>query len=431
MYNSAGIMFAKIAPERGEETTHEIDMAMGRVRFEWSAPSDSVDLSFVIKDSESNTIFKYEGSSADMPIGTFFIANNACGVTSEIVNLPSDLAAEIDGEDIKLSWTGVADPGYGYNIYRDGLLYSMVADGTSFLDKNAAFEGHCYHLTLFTETGESDATETVCAMAESECLAPKNFTYERLENGRFKFSWDAAEGENLTGYRIYRRELGDEYKLAKSLTATSFTESSNNYLGKVYFYKVKAIYQSTQCESAFATVLDHPEWRELEINRTMVPMHLKSNYNDTGELVLEWQPAYAADSYNIYCNGEKIASNVTETNYVVNMETETSGAMYYVTGVQGEVESSPSNKVYYGNYGVNHYLDEVIEVFPNPANETATVTAPGLNSIVLYNIFGQEVLKAIANNGTCNLELSGLQKGVYLIKAYTSLGNSIQKLILK
>ena len=431
MYNSAGIMFAKIAPERGEETTHEIDMAMGRVRFEWSAPSDSVDLSFVIKDSESNTIFKYEGASTDMPIGTFFIANNACGVTSEIVNLPSDLAAEIDGEDIKLSWTGVADPGYGYNIYRDGLLYSMVADGTSFLDKNAAFEGHCYHLTLFTETGESDATETVCAMAEGECLAPKNFTYERLENGRFKFSWDAAEGENLTGYRIYRRELGDEYKLAKSLTATSFTESSNNYLGKVYFYKVKAIYQSTQCESAFATVLDHPEWRELEINRTMVPMHLKSNYNDTGELVLEWQPAYAADSYNIYCNGEKISSNVTETNYVVNMETETSGAMYYVTGVQGEVESSPSNKVYYGNYGVNHHLDEVIEVFPNPANETTTVTAPGLNSIVLYNILGQEVLKAIANNGTCNLELSGLQKGVYLIKADTSLGNCIQKLIIK
>ena len=135
--------------------------------------------------------------------------------------------------------------------------------------------------------------------------------------------------------------------------------------------------------------------------------------------------------FNLYRDGEKIASNVTETNYVVYMETETSGAMYYVTGVQGEVESSPSNKVYYGNYGVNHYLDEVIEVFPNPANETATVTAPGLNSIVLYNILGQEVLKAIANNGTCNLELSGLQKGVYLIKAYTSLGNSIQKLILK
>ena len=48
-------------------------------------------------------------------------------------------------------------------------------------------------------------------MAEGECLAPKNFTYERLENGRFKFSWDAAEGEGLSGYRLYRKELGDEY----------------------------------------------------------------------------------------------------------------------------------------------------------------------------------------------------------------------------
>jgi hypothetical protein len=431
MYNSAGIMFAKIAPERGEESAFDVDMAMGRVRFVWSAPTEPVGLSFVINDSEDNVIFKYEGSSADMPVGTFFIANNACGETSEIVNLPSDLVAETDGEDIKLSWTGVADPGYGYNIYRDGLLYSMVADGTTFIDRNAASEGHCYHLTLFTETGESDATESACAMAEGECLAPKNFTYERLENGRFKFSWDAAEGENLSGYRIYRKELGEEYRLVKSLTATSFTETGNSILGKVYYYKVHAIYQSTQCESDFATVLGHPEWRELEINRTMVPMHLKANYNEADELLLEWQPAYAADAYNIYCGNELIASEVTETNYLITLDSEVGGAMYYVTGVQGEVESSPSNKVYYGNYGIESHLNDILEVFPNPANETATVAAPGLNTVTLYNVLGQEVLTAVATDGLCNLNLSGLQKGIYLIKANTSMGNSIQKLILK
>ena len=105
--------------------------------------------------------------------------------------------------------------------------------------------------------------------------------------------------------------------------------------------------------------------------------------------------------------------------------------MYYVTGVQGEVESSPSNKVYYGNYGVEDITDNSMEVFPNPANETTTVTAPGLNSVILYNVLGQEVLTAIATDGVCKLNLSGLQKGIYLIKANTSLGNSIQKLILK
>jgi hypothetical protein len=307
----------------------------------------------------------------------------------------------------------------------------MVADGTTFIDRNAASEGHCYHLTLFTETGESDATESACAMAEGECLAPKNFTYERLENGRFKFSWDAAEGENLSGYRIYRKELGEEYRLVKSLTATSFTETGNSILGKVYYYKVHAIYQSTQCESDFATVLGHPELRELEINRTMVPMHLKANYNEADELLLEWQPAYAADAYNIYCDDELIASDVTETNYLITLDSEVSGAMYYVTGVQGDVESSPSNKVYYGNYGIESHLNDILEVFPNPANETATVAAPGLNTVTLYNVLGQEVLTAVATDGLCNLNLSGLQKGIYLIKANTSMGNSIQKLILK
>ena len=431
MYNSAGIMFSKIIPDRSEETTYEVEMAMGRVRFVWSAPTNSIDLSFVIKDSEDNVIFNYDGPSDGMPEGTFFIANNACGETGEIVALPTDLDAEIDGEDVKLTWTGVAQPGYGYNIYRDGLLYSMVSDGTTFIDKNAAYEGHCYHLTLFTEIGESDVTETVCAMAESECLAPKNFTYEQLENGRFKFTWDAAEGENLSGYRLYKKELGGEYRLAKSLTATTYTETANNQFGKIFYYRLIAIYQSTQCESDFATVLDHPEWRELEINRTMVPMHLKGTYNDAGELLLEWQPAYAANSYSIYCNGELIASNVTETNYAVTMDSETNGAMYYITGVQGEVESSPSNKVYYGNYGINNHPDDTMEIFPNPANETVTVTAFGLKSIFLYNTLGQEVLKAVTTHDVCNLDLTGLQKGLYLIKAETAMGTSIQKLILK
>ena len=432
MYNSAGIMFSKITPERGEESTYEVEMAMGRVRFVWSAPTVPVDLSFIIKDSEDNIIFKYDGPSDGMPVGTFFIANNACGEIEEVIELPTNLTAEVDGQDINLTWAGVAQHGYGYNIYRDGLLYSMVSDSTTFTDRNAAYEGHCYHLTIFTENGESDATEAVCAMAEGECAAPKNLIYEHLENGRFKFSWDAAEGEGLSGYRLYRKELGGEYKIAKSLTATSFTEpQASNMFGSVCYYKVNAIYQSTQCESEFATVLDHPEWRELEINRTMVPMHLKAKSNATGALLLEWQPAFAAEAYNVYCNDELIASNVTETNYTVTVDNEVNAAVYYVTGIQGEVESSPSNKIYYGSYGIEDIADNGMTVFPNPANDYVTVTAPDLNGVVLYNALGQEVMKAIATHGICNLDLSGLQRGLYLIKADTSTGNSIQKLILK
>ena len=431
MYNSAGIMFAKITPDRGEESTYEVEMAMGRVRFAWSAPTLAVDLSFVIKDSEDNVIFKYEGSSDDMPVGIFFIANNACGEIGEIVALPTDLVAETDGDDIVLSWTGVAQPGYGYNIYRDGLLYTMVSDGTTFVDRNAAFEGHCYHLTLFTEMGESDATEEVCAMNEVGCLAPKNFTYERLENGRLKFSWDAAEGEGLSGYRLYKKELGGEYRIAKSLSTTTYTEPSSNQFGNVFYYRIVAFYQSTQCESDFATVLDHPEWRELEINKTIVPAHLKAVNDEADRLLLEWQPAYAADSYNVYCNGALIASEVTEPTYTVTIDSEINAAVYYVTGVLGEVESSPSNRVYYGSYGIEDLADDTMIVFPNPANETVTVTASGLKSVILYDVIGQEMLKAIATEDICNLDLSGLRSGLYLIKASTLAGNSIQKLIIK
>ena len=170
---------------------------------------------------------------------------------------------------------------------------------------------------------------------------------------------------------------------------------------------------------------------QIEINRTIVPAHLKATYDNAGELLLEWQPAYAADSYNVYCGNELIAANVTETSYSVAMGNETSGAMFYVTGVQGEVESSPSNKVYYGDYGIESLAADAVGVFINPANETVTVTALELNSVTLYNALGQEVLISTATGDICHLNLTGLPKGLYLIKANTSLGNSIQKLILK
>ena len=63
--------------------------------------------------------------------------------------------------------------------------------------------------------------------------------------------------------------------------------------------------------------------------------------------------------------------------------------------------------------------------------ETVTVTALELNSVTLYNALGQEVLISTATGDICHLNLTGLPKGLYLIKANTSLGNSIQKLILK
>ena len=144
---------------------------------------------------------------------------------------------------------------------------------------------------------------------------------------------------------------------------------------------------------------------------------------------MEWQPAYAANAYNVYCNGELIASNVMETNYTV--ADEISAAVLYVTGIQGEVESSPSNKIYYGSFGVEDLSDNAVTVFPNPANDNVIVTASKLNGVTLYNTLGQVVLKASAPNGICNLELSDLPRGLYLIKADAATGNSIQKLILK
>ena len=60
---------------------------------------------------------------------------------------PTNLVALVDDENptnINVSWDPIRDNGYGYVVYRDGLLYRLIPEGTSFVDENATIGGHCY-----------------------------------------------------------------------------------------------------------------------------------------------------------------------------------------------------------------------------------------------------------------------------------------------
>ena len=247
--------------------TYNFPVPVGNVTFVWTAPNNSVgNMSITIKDSESNTVFAYQGNSNGMEEGVFLAANNGCGFTPP-VDTPFGLRAEMEGSNVVLTWEdGDASAEYGHNIYRDDQLYGFSTD-MHFVDENIT-EGHCYTVTVLGTGGESEHSNETCASA-GDCLGASNFYFEYVGNNyKIKLLWDKPEpADGLSGYYLFRKQGEDgTYERIKLLgaSATSYTDNTANQEGD-YYYRLYAYYGATDCTSAPASVKYNPNLFYLKV----------------------------------------------------------------------------------------------------------------------------------------------------------------------
>ena len=89
------------------------------------------------------------------------------------------------------------------------------------------------------------------------------------------------------------------------------------------------------------------------------------------------------------------------------------------------VTSNLNNAVWYDNLylhkntilGTQKFEKANVKVYPNPVKNILTIEAKGsINKVSVYNLLGQEVLKASPKSTTATLQTSQLQKGVYMVK---------------
>lgn len=258
IYNAAGTECASVTTTTSTVQSFPVDMPLGHVSFGWSAPTGAAfNMAFTIKDSQNATVYTYSGSSNDMPVGIFFDTNNGCG-NSTGTGVPANLIAIRDEEDphtIHVSWDGINDSGYGYTIYRDGLLYRVIPEGTSFDDENAPIGGHCYRAGFLSDGGENPGYSNESCATSGECYAPSNLDYETTGNNyKIKLKWEKPNpAEGLSGYYLYRSKDPDSgYDRIKLLGAnsTSYTDNTANQEGH-YYYKLYAVYNDLdECVSA-------------------------------------------------------------------------------------------------------------------------------------------------------------------------------------
>ena len=213
-------------------------------------------MGFTIKDSQNNTVYTYSGSSADLPEGVFFECNNSCG-NAVGEGVPTNVVALVDDENpynINVSWEAVRDGGYGYNVYRDGVLYRLIPEGTSFVDENTPVGGHCYYVSYLYDGGENGQYSNESCANSGACYSPTNIDYEYTGNSnKIKLFWEKPEpAEGLSGYYLFRKTDDTEYTRVKLLgaSATSYTDNSANQDGTWYSYKLCAYYGDLDCTSA-------------------------------------------------------------------------------------------------------------------------------------------------------------------------------------
>ena len=252
VYNMAGQKLDSYTMTSSATISVEPALPLGRLSFGWTAPEQTVNtMAFVIKDSDNNTVYSFSGSSDDMLPGVFFEINNTCGGDLSC-GTPDNLVATVQDDAILLTWDAVENPGYGYNIYRDGLLYRLIQEGTAFLDENVAMGGHCYRVAVLCEGGENGETSNESCATAGPCYPPRNLDFEYTNNYKVKLMWEVPQlHDGLSGYYLFRKEDDGEYHRIKLLNANAvtFTDNTLSQEGD-YYYRLYAYYGDLDCTSA-------------------------------------------------------------------------------------------------------------------------------------------------------------------------------------
>ena len=412
-------------------TTKTVRLPYGHVDINWVKPSTTVDhVTFNIKNSSNQTVVSFDGSSADITQGKFFIANNTCDATQANFDGPENLTASQSGNNVTLSWAALNGREIiHYQVYRDNLLYA-ITNTTSYTYQEYENVFHSYYVAALTDEGETRPSNVCNLQPAAEYNSPTNLRYEITGPTKAKISWDAPEGDGLRGYMVFRRPKGGEFKRIKLLSGTTYTDNISSQPDCQYEYAVCACFTTANIPTAYASSQEHPELNFVEFNKTIIPQHLSFIIHE-GFIHLNWQQATMAQSYNIYRNGERIAQGVTNTFFIDHEATSSQTYHYVVTGCTDFIESSLSNEVYIDwTTDVNEQGGKLeTNIYPNPTNGKVYIEAEGLRQVRVFNMMGQEALNQGVDSDRFILDLSSQPQGCYFIETKTEQGSTTTKIM--
>lgn len=426
--NGAGDEVAHLSSTTAQ-ANHTITLPFGHIEVFWKKPNQAIDnMSFNIKNSNGESKVSYQGSNNDLDNGMFFIINNTCSNKDEEIDGPINLTASVSGNDVMLNWEMSESLNLiHYYIFRDNVLIA-VSDDAHYTDPQAADMFHTYFVTACTNDGETLHSNVDNVSPESSCNIPTNLRYEMVTASKVKLMWDAPGDENITGYILYRRIKGQQFKRIKALTNTYYTDNLSNQPNNHFEYAVVAYYSSDDCTSGYATAQDNPDMHFIEVNKTIIPQHLGFFIHEN-HVILQWEAATMAERFKIYRDGELIG-HASGTDFVDYEANDQHSYRYTVTGVNNFVESNPSNEVFVDwTTALEENSDQhATIIYPNPTSGIVFIESHGLQGVTVFNLTGQTVMQQNASNGQASLDMTLLPEGTYFVKLLGK-RNEVRKIV--
>jgi len=297
-----------------------------------------------------------DGTAHSYTVAAYDAAGNVSAASDGVTATPADLtapnpptnltAADVpadNGGSVTLSWDAVSDA-TSYTLYRDGLPIASGLSSVSYTDATAITgTTYSYAVSATDAAGNESAASAPASAASLDNVAPSaptglTATDTRGDNGgNIDVAWSAVA--DATNYTLYR----DGTALASGLTATTYTDASAT-TGTSHTYAVVAIdaarNESAASDPASATAADDLA--------PAVPGGLTAQdvpADEGGSIAIAWSASASgdADSYRVYRDGIRVATDVTSTNYIdTTAETDTWYA-YTVTAIDAAGnESAPS-----------------------------------------------------------------------------------------
>ena len=425
--NEAGNVVADVTLN-SSNANRTITLPLGHVEIHWNNPAQNVEnLSFVVKNENGTVKAHFHGPSNNLNKGLFYILNNTCSDKDTEVEGPTQLTVTLVGQNAELNWNPADIPSpINYHVYRDNILYAVVTN-THFTDTEVGDLFHNYYVTAFSEEGETMASNLCNVIPESPCDTPTNFRYEMATPTKVSLSWDAPENQP-TGYMIYRRARGEEFKRVKSTSSTSVYDNIASQPDQHYEYAVVSYYRDGDCTSGFAPTQDDPNQYYLSVNKTIIPQNLRFLIHE-GRVVLQWDEATMAEKYSIYRNGERIGHS-SGTDFIDYTATSSQSYHYTVTGLSNGLESNHSNEVF---IDWTTSIEETSDtngtiLYPNPTSGIVYVESNELQEIAVFNLMGQEMMRQSAIEGPTAIDMTSLPEGTYFLKLMGS-RNEIKKVV--
>ena len=157
----------------------------------------------------------------------------------------------------RLTWEAV-EGAVSYKVYRstakDG-TYSLTktTTGTTYTNTSAK-PGNVYYYKVVAVAENTAANSAYSSIKSRTCdLAQPKPSIALDAKGRPTLKWEAVS--SAVSYKVYRATAEDgSYSLMKTTTGTSYTNTTAEE-GKTYYYKVRAICENTDGNSAYSSIL--------------------------------------------------------------------------------------------------------------------------------------------------------------------------------